>query len=191
MFERNDKSLKLVRKIVNVVLFVLMCVSVIVGIALISSAFNTTGKIVNFVTLIIGICTMILGPIILQLVWLNYDIKFNALLDLKIIRNAQFHLPAGELKAPLFFDKIKNKGNDIKIADVYEELRKYKSLCDESVITVDEFEQIKGALLNKNAEKECSIDEDIAMVKRLKSYVDDNIITEEEFAKEKSKILKK
>lgn len=195
MFERNDKSLNLVRKIINVTLFVLMCVSVIAGVVLIAMSFQvekySEEMIINFGTLIGGILAIILGPILLQIVWLVFDMKLNSILDVKIIRNAQYGLPAGELKAPLFFNRGKSKEIGVEVTDAYEKLRKYKALCDESVITVDEFEQIKCELLNKNVEKEYSIDEDIEKVKKLKSYVDDKIITEEEFAKEKSKILKK
>ena len=193
MFNKNDKSLYLVRKIVNILLFVLMCVSVIAGIVLIAMSFYTYKEeiFVNFITLISGVCTMILGPVLLQLVYLVADIGFNALLDVKIIRNAQFGIDVPEFSAPLFFTNKKENVMGTNTLDVYEKLKKYKALFDESVITIDEYENIKNGLLQKNIQTVETIDDDISKVKRLKTLADEKVLSEEEFALEKSKILKK
>ncbi len=193
MFNKNDKSLYLVRKIVNVLLFVLMCVSVIAGIVLIAVSFYTYNDelFVNFITLISGICVMILGPVLLQLVYLVADIGFNALLDVKIIRNAQFGIAVPEFSAPLFLKKNKDVIDARNALDVYEKLKKYKTLYDESVITSDEYENIKNGLLQNNTQPVETIDDDISKMKRLKTLADEKVLSEEEFMQEKSKILKK
>ncbi len=174
-----------------------MCISLIAGIVLICTSFNKVQvadygymTVINFGTLIGGILTILFGPILLQLVWLGCDLKFNTLLDIKNIRNAQYGMPAVEFPAPLFLNKS-NKINDNNVLDVYEKLKRYKALLDENALTVEEYEQIKNELLGNNKSADKSIENDIDKVKRLKQYVDDKVLTEEEFVAEKSKILKK
>lgn len=190
MFEKNDKSLYLVRRILDVAIFVLMCVSVLAGIVLIATSFRSDnyGTYIIFGSLIGGVLSILLGPVLLQLVWLAIDIRFNSLLDVKIIRNAQFGNGKTEFFRPLF---SKKRNCDLTCEyDAYEKLKKFKALLDEEVISADEYESIKKELLGKN-ECTCTVEEDISKVKTLKTYVDDKILTEEEFKAEKAKILNK
>lgn len=202
MFEKSDKSLYLLRKITNVAIFVYMFVIVILGIVLICTSFYEVyvpgsgfskayyKTEVNVGTLIGGILSILLGPILMQLIWLGCDLKFNSLLDIKNIRNAQYGMPAVEFPAPLFFNK-RNKKSDKNVLGVYEELKRYKALLDENALTIEEYEQIKSKLLLNNKGADENIENDIDKVKRLKQYFDDELLTEEEFIAEKSKILKK
>lgn len=197
MFKKSDKSLYLIRKIVNVVIFVFMCISVIAGLVLIAISFNksvdqygNSFTWFNFGTFFGGLLAILLGPVLLQLVWLACDLKFNTLLDIKNIRNAQYGMSAVEFPAPLFLNKC-NKSSNNNVLDVYEKLKKYKALLDENALTIEEYEQIKNELLGTNKSEDKSIENDIDKVKRLKKYVDDKVLTEEEFVAEKSKILKK
>ncbi len=194
MFTKNDKSLFLIRKIINVVTIIVMCICVIAGIVLIALSFgeNAKGASVFYVgTFISGICTLILGPIFTQFTWLLLDMKFNSILDLKIIRNAQFGLAAPELPCLCMVKRC--KGQTLVHGDMstYDILKEYKTLVDEEVITKDEFDEIKSQLLNKEISKENQVESTIDKIKKLKSYLDEEVISAEEFEKEKSKILKK
>ena len=197
MFKNTDKSFYLVRKILNVVYFVLMIASVITGIILISCSVKTftdysgTYAYVDFGLLISGILTMLLGPVAWQFDWLITDMIFNIILDVKNIRNASYGLPAEELPAPLFMKKLKNRGANTNDLPDYEKLKEYKALLDDKIISQEEFDEIKEKLIGKKEKKNTSKDDKISKVRELKNYLDEKIITEEEFNEEKSKILKK
>ncbi len=195
MFNKSDKSLYLVRKIVNVSLFVMMCLSVLGGIVLIAMSFPVYegyGLWINFFTLFGGIGAIVVGPILLQLVYLVFDIKFNALLDVKNIRNTGYGLPAEQFDGPLFFNKCKSK-NACSIQnriDAYDKIKQYKNLFDEGVITEREFNDIKSELLGNSFAQAKQFDGNVNKLKSLKGFVDEGILTEDEFTQEKSKILK-
>ena len=191
MFKKNDKSFNMIVKITNVVIFVLMCVSVIAGIVMTAAAFRSDkygDLFINFGMLFGGLATIVLAPILLQLVWLAFDMAFNFALDVKLIRNAGCG-QAGlqELPAPLF-RKTSKKQEEGKY-EIYKKLKEYKELLDEAVITEDEYAQIKAEFIVSDEKKTDSAI--ISQVKELKKLVDENIITEQEFSNEKNKILKK
>lgn len=198
MFKNTDKSFYLVRKILNVVYFVLMIACVIFGIILIALS-NQTGYSGNmyggaiiytdFSYIISGILCIILGPVLCQLSWLVTDMFFNHMLDLKNIRNANYGLPAVELPAPLFMGRLK-KQDEKENLNVYEKLREYKLLLDEKIISQEEFDEIKAKLIEKKSSKAKYQDDKISKVRELKTYLDEKVITEDEFNEEKSKILK-
>ena len=194
MFKSNDKSFFMIRKIVNVMYFILMCAAVVTGIVLMASSvysYTQSGRTYTYLDwtmFIFGIVTMILGPVLLQLFWLISDAVFNIVFDVKIIRNATCGVEMPKLPAPLFARK--NKCKEVGV-DVYEKLKMYKNLCDEGVLSAAEYEEIKKDLLNKNAADNQSFSSDIEKVRKLKAYVDEVVLTSEEFATEKSKILKK
>ena len=198
MFKNTDKSFYLVRKILNVVYFVLMIASFITGIILIVCSVQTlpdyyygATTYVDIGFLISGILTMLLGPVLWQFDWLITDMIFNSILDVKNIRNASYGLSVQELPAPLFMKKLKNRDANTNDVPDYEKLKEYKSLFDEKVITQEEFDEIRRKILGKKDNKVEAIDYDIMQVKKLKALLDENIITEEEYNEEKSKILKK
>ncbi len=194
MFNRNDKSFFILRKIINVAIIIFMCVCVIAGIIFMALAFgeDAAGRskfiAVNF---IIGIVLLLLGPIICQLIWLVSDMKYNSRLDVKIIRNAQFGLAAPELPYINIFNRNKDKLVVQGEMATYDILKKYKVLVDEDIISQEEFEEIKSQLLNKDVAVSKQVENTIDKIKKLKSYADEKIISTEEFEKEKSKILKK
>ncbi len=202
MFNKNDKSLFIFRKIVNALTIILMAVCVIAGIVCIAMSFgkqtindgfNGTQvvPVFYFGNFIIGIVALLLGPILLQLIWLALDVKFNAMLDVKIIRNAQYGAPVPELPE-LFFIKCNKKSEAIVgVESTFDTLKKYRELVDAEVISQEEFDEIKKQLLNKNVDDSNNVETTIEKIKKLKSYADENVITAEEFAEEKSKILKK
>ena len=191
MFKNNDKSFNLIRKITNVAIFVAMCVCVVMGIVLIAMSFPTVDYgygaelIINPITLLSGIFTLLLGPVVCQLIWLALDLYFNALLDIKLIRNELCKEEAMQ-ELPVLFKKM-NRENDVDNVSIYKKLREYRALVEESVITEDEFAQIKTSLMS-NAKTET--DSVISKAKELKKLADEKVITEQEFANEKSKILK-
>ena len=195
MFKTNDKSFYIIRKFINWVLFILMCIAVIAGIIMMSSSFYTVTKYgstyVNMDEILFfsGLLTMLLGPVYLQFNWLFIDTFFNLLFDVKIIRNATCGASIPELPAPILFRKKKESDN--VVVDAYEKLKMYKALCDEGVLTEAEFNDIKRDLLNKNVAEKQSFESDIDKVKKLKVYLDEKVLTEQEFVAEKSKILKK
>ncbi|MBO5852034.1 MAG: hypothetical protein J6R29_06860 [Clostridia bacterium] len=194
MFKNNDKTFYMLRKFVNVCYFVLMCLAVLAGIIMMASSFYTYSRggysytAVEWGLFIGGILTMLLGPVVLQCGWLLTDIAFNMVFDVKIIRNAISGEELPKLPAPLFTKKKEENGN---YAGAYEKLKMYKSLCDEGILTVLEYDELKRELLNKNTIEKKDFESDIDKVKKLKTYVDEKVLTEEEFAIEKSKILKK
>lgn len=194
MFKRNDKTFYMLRRFVNVLYLVLMCVAVLAGIIMMASSFYTyevayySYTAVRWGTFIIGILTMFLGPVILQFGWLLTDVAFNMVFDVKIIRNAISGEEMPKLPTLTFAKKKEGKDNYV---NSYEKLKMYKSLCDEGILTTGEYEELKRDLLNKNSIEKKSFESDIDKVKKLKAYVDENVLTEEEFAIEKSKILKK
>ena len=202
MFKKNDKSMFLLRKIVNVTLFVLMCVCVVGGIILMASAKTVetgydylgapiTQSYFNVIGFIGGFVVFALGPVLLQLVWLVFDMKFNSCLDVKLVRNALFNQGEVFQPAPLFH-KFKNEECVLNNGmEVYENIKKYKILFDEEAITADEFEDIKKRLLAKDSAAGSQINSSIEKVKMLKSYADSDIISQEEYAQEKAKLLNK
>ena len=189
MFKNNDKTLILYRKIINIVLFIAMCACVIAGIVVMKQAQEFSGKYFEEVLLTLGLIILAAGPILIQFVWLKIDIKLNHILDVKIIRNAQFGLENPQLPAPIFHqgktDSFNGTANKLS---VYESLKNYKELLDVGAITDVEFAEIKKSILHQKEECVSNI---IDKVKQLKVYADENILTEEEFNTEKSKILKK
>lgn len=191
MFKKNDKSFNMIVKITNVVIFVLMCVSVIAGIVMTAAAFRSDeygDLFINFGMLFGGLATIVVGPILLQLVWLAFDMAFNFALDVKLIRNAQCgQVALQELPAPVFRKNSKKQENDKY--ETYKKLKEYKELLDEAVITEDEYAKIKAEFIVSDEKKTDSAI--ISQVKELKKLVDENIITEQEFSNEKNKILKK
>ena len=78
-------------------------------------------------------------------------------------------------------------GKNVECCDVVAVLNKYKEMESEQIITVEEFETLKGKLL-KGADKEVSSVEDL---KKWKKLFDQKVITEEEFSSIKSKIFAK
>ena len=190
MFKSNDKSFFMIRKIVNVVYFVLMCITVIAGIVMMASSSQTyteygyTYSYIDWGIIIAGLSIMLLGPILIQLGWIVTDAIFNIIMDVKIIRNATLGAEIPELPAPLFAKK-RDKNNSV---NVYEKLKTYKELCDESAITQEEYEGIKNDLLKKS---DNGFEGDIDKIKKLKRYLDEGLLTNDEFVAEKSKILKK
>ena len=129
MFKVNDRTFYMLRKFVNVLNFVLMCVAVLAGIIMMASSFYTyeSGRYsytaVEWSLFISGILTMLLGPVVLQFGWLLTDIVFNMVFDVKIIRNAISGEEMPKLPAPLFSKKKDSKGS---YADAYEKLKMYK-----------------------------------------------------------------
>ncbi len=188
MFKSNDKSFFMIRKIVNVVYFVLMCVAVVAGIVMMASAKETSTyyayTYINWGILIAGLLTMLVGPILLLLGWIVTDVIFNTIMDVKIIRNATLGAEIPELPAPLFA-KRREKNNTV---NVYEKLKAYKDLCNEGFITQEEYETIKKDILKKT---DSGLERSIDKIKKLKVYLDEGLLTNEEFEAEKSKILKK
>ena len=144
---------------------------------------------VEWGTFIIGLVIMLLGPVFLQFGWVIADAIFNIIFDVKIIRNGVCGASLPELPAPLFAGKKKAKSENV--VDAYEKLKMYKALCDDEVLTKQEYDQLKKELLNKSVGANKDFESDIDKVKKLKVYVDENVLTEEEFAAEKSKILNK
>lgn len=195
MFKNNDKSLFLLRKIVNVALFISMCLCVIAGVVMISLCKTIVGstqyirEYVNTGMIIGGVLTMILGPIICQIVWLLVDLKFNAILDVKLIRNSCYNINGEQSLSYLFFKN--KKSTVVDSISIFEKLKQYKELYDANILTEAEYEQIKAELLNKNICENTKFSNAIKEVKKLKTYVDEKILTEEEFSVEKAKILKK
>ena len=194
MFKVNDRTFYMLRKFVNVLYFVFMCVAVLAGIIMMASSFYTyeSGRYsytaVEWGLFIGGILTMFLGPVLLQFGWLLTDVAFNMVFDVKIIRNAICGEEMPELPILTFAKKKEYKDTYI---GSYEKLKMYKSLCDEGILTTAEYDELKRELLNKNSIEKKSFESDIDKVKKLKAYVDEKVLTEEEFAIEKSKILKK
>ncbi len=196
MFNKNDKTLYLLKKIVNVTLFIIMCLCVICGIIIMASSFpvaySKSGyRYVSFnaIAFFIGLVTLVGGPIFTQLVYLLLDVAFNFCLDVKIIRNAQFGLEVPSMPNPLFHKNCNNQ-KEITGFKMYETLKQYKTLVDQEIITEVEFEELKAKILNKNHHEANSLNININKVKKLKTFADEKIITEEEFASEKAKILK-
>ncbi len=192
--KKNDNSLNLIRKITNVTLFVLMCLSVLTGIVLIAISFGSNswgGMYVNVATLFGGIGSIVLGPVLLQLIWLSTDVAFNFILDVKNIKNAQLGLPTNELSAPLFHKNCQKAVGIDNVYSVFEKIKKFKLLLDEGIITEEEYVEIKNELLNKKEKVGSKFDKDIVKIKQLKTYVDEKILSKEEFDDEKNKILKK
>lgn len=197
MFKNNDKSFFMVRKFVNVLFFVLMCVAVIVGIVFIATStymyeeFGYSYTQIDFVKVIVGIAIMTLGPVVIQCFWLLSDYAFNKVLDIKIIRNAVCGASVPEMPAPLFHGK-KKVSIESKSFDVYEKLKTYSDLLKEGVLTEQEYEGIKNELLDKNATKTENegFELNIEKIKKLKTYLDEGVLTEDEFISEKGKIIK-
>ena len=187
MFKSNDKSFFMIRKVVNVVYFILMCASVVAGIVMMASSTYTDkyGYVyIDWGIVIAGLLIMLVGPILIQFGWIVTDAIFNIIMDVKIIRNATLGAEVPELPAPLFAKK-RDKNNSV---NVYEKLKTYKDLCDESAITQEEYEGIKNDLLKKS---DNGFEDDITKIKKLKCYLDEGLLTNDEFVAEKSKILKK
>ncbi len=187
MFKKNDKSLFIFRTIINVLTIVMICACIVTGIVLMAMSIGEYRFHIEL--FIAGIVVLIVGPVFVQLMWLALDMKFQSLLDVKIIRNAQFGLEAPELPSITFKKSAKNsiKGD----MEIYDILKKYKGLLEEKIISQAEFDQIKSQLLNKTVATTNKVETTIDKIKKLKTYADENVITSEEFAEEKSKLLKK
>ncbi|MBR5192429.1 MAG: SHOCT domain-containing protein [Clostridia bacterium] len=171
-----------------------MCLTVLTGIILFSVSFTTNSWgefIVNYGTLFGGIGSILLGPIVIQLLWLSSDIFFNFILDVKNIKNAQLGLPTSELSPPLFHKNCQKSVGIDNVYSVFEKIKKFKLLLDEGIITEEEYVEIKNELLNKKEKVGSKFDKDIVKIKQLKTYVDEKILSKEEFDDEKNKILKK
>ena len=200
MFKNNDKSFNLCRKISNIVLFVLMCLSVAVGIFLIilSATINpyrydvqryiSSMYALKSTYLTIGLIVLILGPIFFQLIWLGLDLLFNFMLDVKLMRNVICKDQSEIQELPVLFKKSSKNEKKLDNSVKYEKLREYKMLVEEGVITEEEYIQIKQDLIPTSSK---ATDNVISKAKELKKLADEKVITEEEFANEKSKILKK
>ncbi len=188
MFNKNDKSLYILRTIINVITIILIGVCVVMGIVLM--AMSIDGYKFYEELFITGIVVLLVGPIVVQLIWLVFDMKYQAILDVKIIRNAQFGLEAPEL--PTISFKKNGKKEAVKSdMEIYDILKKYKNLLEEKIISQAEFDEIKSQLLNKTVANNTKVETTIDKIKKLKTYADENVITTEEFAEEKSKLLKK
>lgn len=153
MFKSNDKSFYMIRKFINVVFFVLMCIAFLSGIIMMASSFYLVNRYnasyidCDIGMLFAGIGTMLLGPVVLQFFWLITDVCFNIVFDVKIIRNAVCRAEIPTLPKLLFNKKKRNNENYV---DAYEKLKMYKELCEEGVLSETEYNDIKKDLLNKN-----------------------------------------
>lgn len=87
----------------------------------------------------------------------------------------------------LEFLGFKKSGNKEVKSDVVATLCAYKSLQDEKLLTVEEFEELKNKALSESNKKIVNIDD----LKKWKKLVDQNIITEEEFALMKAELITK
>ncbi|MBR1983784.1 MAG: SHOCT domain-containing protein, partial [Clostridia bacterium] len=186
----NDKSFKIVRCISNVALLVATIAGMIAGIIMMATSFDKSFDVVEF---IIGICLFLLSPVVIGLVWTFIDLKFTCIVDVKLIRNANYGYRDDKLLNN--FAPFKFKGKKCKTTDKYEnsldKLVTYKKMVDEGILTAEEFVSIKNEIIGKE-EKSTSCDkESFDTIIKLKKLCDSEVISKEEFATEKSKILSK
>ena len=72
-----------------------------------------------------------------------------------------------------------------------DELKSYKGLLDEGIITQEEFDQKKKESLVDSSAKEDSTSLQIEEIKSYKTLLDEEVITQEEFDKKKHELLSK
>ncbi len=166
MFKKNDKTFILLRKIVNIALFVMMVASVITGVVLMLTSFQQVGNyynsriVFNEVTFFTGLGITVAGPVVCQLIWLLTDVAFNAMLDVKIIRDVTCGNEPSIKQLPYLFrtnaneDAGQSVGADLSKNKQYSELLKYKELYDQGAITESEYTFFKQQLMAIPAKKE-------------------------------------
>lgn len=89
-----------------------------------------------------------------------------------------------------FFGFVKDKKTDSTISEttnLLDALNKYRTLVEETILSEEEFNDIKANLFASTSNKAKSIDD----LKKWKKAVEQNVITEEEYASIKSGILNK
>jgi hypothetical protein len=212
MFKQNDRTYTWIRKTVNVLTIVLMVVCLIAGIIVMASCNETrsitvptndwggttTEQISYFNTgkFFVGLLVFLLGPVVVNLLWLVADFGLNTLLDIKIIRNAVSGESVEEVaklcKPIVIFKRKKEQKCVDKYENVLDKLLTYKKLLDENAITQEEYDSIKSKLMPAETENTTEKNEAkvFATIEKLKKLTDEGVISEEEFSNEKAKLLK-
>lgn len=166
MFKKNDKTFILLRKIVNIALFVMMVASVISGVVLMLMSFQQVSSyygprmVFSPISFFTGLGVTIVGPVFFQFIWLLTDVGFNAMLDVKIIRDVTCGNEPSVTRLPYLFrinaseDASQSVGADFSKNKQYSELLKYKELYDQGAITESEYTFFKQQLMSIPAKKE-------------------------------------
>ncbi len=87
MFKENDKSFKLLKKIMQVVYVIETLACIIIGIVILQ---NSSKSAIKEVMNTVGVCITFLGPLVVRFFWLINDVFLNLILDIKLIRNAVY-----------------------------------------------------------------------------------------------------
>ena len=156
MFDKNDKQLKIVRKITFICAIIFAVLGVIAGIILCATE-DASGT-----NLIAGILLIVLVPFLSWLAWVYASLLLTFLCDVKLMRNKMYGLDNDNLSE--FISSPSRAENypsaqpagapseqapSSSASDSYEMLLRLKKLYDSGALSQEEYEQKKRELLDR------------------------------------------
>lgn len=152
-FEKNDKSLKIVKTIVQVTDIILAVFSIILGIICCYA-----GGAEGIAT---GLVFIIAVPLAIGLLYLLKDLLFSFMTDIKLIRNMLYdnvsmNVNPNRLKACEKESFISGSGNTSPSGADADKIRKLKELLDMDAISKREYEVMKGRIIGSANESDFS-----------------------------------
>ena len=157
MFDKNDKQLKIVRKITFICAIIFAVLGVIAGIILCATE-DASGT-----NLIAGILLIVLVPFLSWLAWVYGSLLLTFLCDVKLMRNKMYGLDNDNLSE--FISSPSRAANypsaqqpagapseqapSSSASDRYEMLLRLKKLYDSGALSQEEYEQKKRELLDR------------------------------------------
>ena len=157
MFDKNDKQLKIVRKITFICAIIFAVLGVIAGIILCATE-DASGTYLT-----VGILLIVLVPFLSWLAWVYGSLLLTFLCDVKLMRNKMYGLDNDNLSE--FISSPSRAANypsaqqpagapseqapSSSASDSYEMLLRLKKLYDSGALSQEEYEQKKRELLDR------------------------------------------
>ena len=180
-FEKNDKSLKIVKTIVQVTDIIFAALSIILGIICCYS-----GDAEGIAT---GLVYIIAVPLAIGLLYLIKDLIFSLMTDIKFIRNMLYdnvsmNVNTNRLKACEKESFISGSENNSSFGTDADKIRKLKELLDMNAISKSEYEVMKGRIISSANESDCSSKENSFENENKEKNQTGNIVKEDTTAKD-------
>ncbi len=144
MFKKNDKYWFRAYALVDAFIIVICSLMLVGGVVILALGISVT-DVNGIVTGTLYIIGRIGGAFVMHIV---YHLALSLYLDIKLIRNKMYGIDNGDFDKALTEDNSKRRRVAVQ-DDITVQIRALKQLCDDGIITQEEFEIKKQSLLNQ------------------------------------------
>lgn len=144
MFKKNDKYWFRAYAFVDVFIIVISSIMLVGGVVILALGIDAT-NVNGIITGSLYIVCSIAGAFIVHII---YHLALSLYLDIKLIRNKMYGIDNGDFDKALSEDNSSRRRVAVQ-DDITVQIRALKQLCDDGIITQEEFEIKKQSLLNQ------------------------------------------